>query len=255
MSKILGFDADNVGESLGGFGYTSIALDKLGASEYTVVSIVVDKTTSVAPFKDLLEDMVQQSLEACKQSPRALNLLARTTAFSAGWDTGIDIEELHGFTLLNSIDLTQFRGTIEPRGSTPLYEAVYEALDTTYDYAKTLYDQEYICNAIMFIITDGEDNASSKRPSDIKELKEKIRRKEHLESVNIVLIGVNDTEDDLKQYLEDFKRDADLDQYESAGKATKNSLAKVAGFISQSVSATSNQVGSGAPSQPLPLTI
>jgi len=252
MPKILGIDADDVGQSLGGFDYTSISIDKLGATEYTIVGIVVDKTSSVAPFKNDLEDMIQASLEACQKSPRAMNLLARTTAFSANYGSGSNIEELHGFTLLNSIDVTQFRNTINPYGSTPLFEATYEALDTTYAYAKTLYDQEFLCNAVLFIITDGDDNASiNKRPDDIKELKKKIQREECLESLTIILIGINDTDPDFKKYLEDFKRDAEIDQYISVGKVTANSLAKLGNFMSQSVSATSQAIGSGAPSQPL----
>jgi len=253
-SKILGFDADNVGQSLGGYGYTSISVSKLGASEYTVVSIVVDKTSSVAPFKDQLEEMVQVSLESCKSSPRALNLLARSTAFSAGWNSGSNIEELHGFTLLSSIDTAQFKGTIHPSGSTPLFEATDEAIDTTYSYVKGLYDNEHIsnANAVIFIITDGEDNASRIiRPSHIKEKIEKIRREECLESIQIILIGINDTDPSFKAELEKFRIEAAIDQYVSVGDVTKGKLAKLAQFVSQSISSSSQALGTGQASQPI----
>jgi len=253
-SKILGFDADNVGQSLGGYGYTSIAVDKLGATEYTVVSIVVDKTSSVAPFKDQLEDMLKVCLESCKSSPRAMNLLARSTAFSAGWNSGSNIEELHGFTLLNSIDTDQFKGTIHPNGSTPLFEATHEAIDTTYSYVKSLYDDEHIsnANAVIFIITDGDDNASKIiRPSHIKERIEQIKKEECLESIQTILIGINDTDLDFKAELEKFRVEAGIDQYISVGDATKGKLAKLAQFMSQSISSSSKALGTGQASQPI----
>lgn len=254
MSKILGFDADNVGQSLGGFGYTSISVDKLGASEYTVVSIVVDKSTSVGPFKDQLEDMLKVSLESCKSSPRALNLLARSTAFSASWNSGSNIEELHGFTLLSSIDTDQFKRTIHPSGSTPLFEATMEAIDTTYSYVKDLYDNEHItnANAVIFIITDGDDNASKNiRPNDIKERIKLINREECLESIQTILIGINDTDPDFKDYLEKFRDEAAIDHYESVGNVTKSKLAKLAQFVSQSISSSSLALGTGQASQPI----
>jgi hypothetical protein len=80
MPKLAGLSLTDVNKTLSGFGYTSMSVDKLGASEYTLVGIVVDKTGSVSPFKDQLEDMLALSLESCKKSPRALNLVARSTA-------------------------------------------------------------------------------------------------------------------------------------------------------------------------------
>lgn len=251
MPKLLGVDAGDVNQSLQGFGYTSISIDKLGATEYTIVSVVVDKTTSVIPFKDQLEDMLQVSLESCKSSPRALNLLARSTAFSTNWNSS-NIEELHGFTLLNSLDTTQFRGTINPSGSTPLYDATLEAIDTTHDYAKKLYDNEYLCNAVIFIITDGDDNASRHTsPADIKEAVQEIKKEECLESINTILIGINDTDPHFKQRLEEFRKEAEIDQYVSVGEVTKGKLAKLAQFVSQSISSTSQALGTGQASQPI----
>lgn len=253
MPKLLGVDAGDVNNTLTGFGYTSISVDKLGATEYTVVSIVVDKTGSVEPFKDQLEDMLQVSIESCKSSPRALNLLVRSTAFNAHWG-GSDVEELHGFTLLNSLDPTQFRGTIQPDGSTPLYEATLEAIDTTHDYIKKLYDGEHICNAnaIIFIITDGDDNASKiTRPDDIAEAIKNIKREEAIESIKTILIGINDNDSHFKGKLEEFRKKAAIDEYVSVGEVTKGKLAKLAQFVSQSISSTSQALGTGQPSQPI----
>jgi len=253
MAKLMNVDASQVNKTLQGFDYTSISIDRLGASEYTIVGIVVDKTTSVEPFKDELEKMLEMSINSCKESPRSMNLLVRSTAFSYVYGKVNNVEELHGFTLLNSLDASQFRGTIDPSGSTPLYEAVLEMVDSIHHYSNKLYDEkELICNAIIFIITDGDDNASrNTTPADIKEAIGSIKREEKLESIRTILIGVNDTEPHFKQRLEEIRKEAALDEYVSVGEATKGKLAKLAQFVSQSVSSTSQALGTGAPSQAL----
>jgi hypothetical protein len=257
MPKLLGLPAAQLNQSLQGFDYTSVAVEKLEATEYTVVSIVVDKTGSVEPFKKELENMLSMSLESCKKSARVLNLIARSTAFNApSFSSKPDIEEIHGFVPLNSIDTSKFTGTINPDGATPLYEASLEAVDTLYDYAKKLYDKQILSNAIVFIITDGDDNASSpsSTPDAIKKTIEKIRREEVLESIRVILIGINDTDTHFKTRLDTFKKEANLDEYVSVGEATPGKLAKLAQFVSRSTSSTSQSLGSGGPSQPVSFT-
>lgn len=253
MPKLMGADATDINQSFGGFGYSTISVDKLGATEYTFVTIVVDKTGSVEPFKDQLEQMLTACIDSCKRSPRALNLLARTTAFSAvPGRRSDDIEEIHGFTLLNTIDTSKFKGTIQPNGSTPLYDAALEALDTTRDYVKKLYDDEHLfnANAIIFVITDGDDNASKSFTSSVKEAVNLIKKEEVMESIKVILIGVNDSDSHFKNRLETFKNESGIDEYISVGEVSEKKLAKLAQFISQSVSSTSQALGSGGPSQP-----
>lgn len=248
--KLMNVDAGDANQSLQGFDYTSIAIDKLGATEYTIVHIVVDKTGSVDPFKDKLEEMLIACINSCKKSPRALNLLIRTTAFNATPQE--DIEELHGFTLLDTLKTDQFKGSIQPNGSTPLYAATNEALGAVLDYGTKLYDKEFLCNSIVFVITDGDDNASRGiYPSTVKETVSDIRKKEVLESIRIILIGINDQDKHFQGRLESFRKEAALDEYISVGDVTEGKLAKLAQFISQSVSSQSQALGSGGPSQPV----
>lgn len=243
-------DASVAAKTLHGFDYTSISVDKLGATEYTVVGIVVDQTTSVSPFKDDLEKMLAASIGSCRESPRSLNLLVRSTVFNSN----CGIEELHGFTLLSSINPDDFVGTIQPNGSTNLYDAGLDAVETLYEYVKKLYDDEVICNAngIVFIITDGDDNASRiNTPAMIKEAIDKIRRAEALESIRTILIGVNDTDTYFRDRLETLRQEASIDEYLSMGEVTEKKLAKLAQFVSQSISSTSQSLGTGQPSQPV----
>ena len=254
MPKLSDILTDETNQTIQGFHYTNVSIEKLGASEYTITHLVIDKTGSVSSFKNQLEDMMAMSLDACKKSQRALNLIARSTAFNASLH-GVDIEEIHGFVPLSSIDTSKFKGTLNPDGGTPLYDATMEAIDSLYSYGKKLYDKQILSNAIVFIITDGDDNSSQKAsPKTIKDTLAKIRRDEVLESIRTILIGINDTDPHFKDRLEEFRKDAGIDEYVSVGEATKGKLAKLAQFVSQSTSSTSQALGTGGASQPVSFT-
>lgn len=247
MPKLLGVDADQAAQTMHGFDYTSIAVSKLGASEYTFAGIALDITTSVEPFKSGLEKMLEIALGSLKKSPRVLNLLARTTAFNSF----VGIEEFHGFTLLNSIDPSGFNDLIEPDGMTNLRDATLDIIESINDCSTKLFDDEVIMNAngIVYIITDGDDNRSKHSIDDVKNAIADIRRAEALESMLIVLVGVNDTDPHFKKKLEKFKDAVGIDKYISMGDASEDKLAKLGGLISQSVSSHSSNLGTGQPSQ------
>ena len=101
----------------------------------------------------------------------------------------------------------------------------------------------------------GDDNASrSANEASIKDLLSQIQQKEHLESIRTILIGVNETDAHMKTRLEAFKTNSNLDEYISMGDATKGKLAKLAKFVSQSVSSQSQALGTGGPSKPIDFT-
>ena len=134
-------------------------------------------------------------------------------------------------------------------GMTPLWDATLESIDTVESYAQTLSDQDYFCNGLVVVITDGCENSSSRvtRMSQITDAMAKIRKNESLESIKTILIGVNDA--DLMDELTEFKNEAGFDEYISISDANPSSLAKMANFISQSISSTSQSLGSGGPSK------
>lgn len=227
------------------YGFSAVRADELGASEYTLATIVVDRSSSVEGFKKEMEDALKASLESCQRSPRAENLMLRLVSFSD------DVKEEHGFRLLSGIQPDEYDNCLNPYGSTALFDATFAAIEATVEYGKLLFDQEYLTNAIIFVITDGDDNRSVETPRKIKNLVVKIKKDESLESINVVLVGVNTKQANIKQYLEDFQREADITQYVDIDDATPKALAKLGKFISSSISSTSQALGSGAPSQPL----
>ena len=227
------------------FRFSAVRPDTLGATEYTLVTIVVDTSSSVQDFAGELLACVKAILEACRKSPRAENLLVRLVSFNN------DLAEVFGFKTLRDID-TQTLAVFKPQGATALFDASYEAIGATEQYAKLLYDQEFDTNAAVYVITDGADNQSRvAKPASIAAKISSIRQQEQLESILSVLIGVNTKELGVQKLLNRFANEAKFDQYIDAGDATAANLAKLAGFVSKSISSQSQALGTGSVSQSL----
>lgn len=225
--------------SVQGFAFSGVRIETLGASEYTLVTVVLDKTGSVSGFANELFEIKKRIVEACRKSPRADFILLRVIEFNSR------IDEVHGFVPLPQVDASTY---VVPNctGMTALYDASFSAIGATNAYAKTLADQDYLTNALVVIVTDGDDNVNSLSVSDVaRELNQSIVG-EHLESLKTILVAVNarDCEPKLRQFAIDVK----IDEYVDIGDASSKKLARLADFVSQSISTTSQSLGTGGPS-------
>jgi len=248
MPDLMGKNDSEVYKTVSGFEFSAVEIDQLEASEYTLANILVDETGSVGGFERELEKCIKTAVDACKKSPRSENLLMRVGKF--GSHIANSVEEIHGFNILSNIDTKNYDGAIHPTGATPLLDATLDSIETMEAQAKILVDQEYLCNGIFFIITDGGENASKKASyKKIKEAFQRIRKNEELESIKSILIGVDDS--NYQTELDDFKNKCGIDEYISMGDVSPGKLAKLAQWVSQSVSSTSQALGSGGPSQPI----
>lgn len=245
------FDTAMASHSIAGgqFTFTGARIERLGASEYTLVTIAVDETSSVRSFADELLNALRTAVAACRKSPRAENLLVRVLKFSSTIGGAV---ELHGFKLLSDIDVAHY-APLTPSGYTPLYDAVYSAIGATNGYARKLYDDDFLANGILFVITDGEENASVATAAMIKAELNQAVQGEHIESLVSVLVGVNAGAS--RQALEAFQRDAGLTHYIDVADATRQQLAKLAAFVSSSISSQSQSLGTGGPSRNISPTI
>src|SRR6478672_10340980 len=68
----------------GQYGFSATRIDHLGASEYTLVTIVTDVSPSVGSLVKEMETALREIVTACKYSPRADNLMLRLVTFDAG---------------------------------------------------------------------------------------------------------------------------------------------------------------------------
>jgi uncharacterized protein YegL len=234
----------------GSFGYSAAKLEDLGATEYTLVDLVVDVSGSVATYKDDLEKAIQQIIQACKMSPRADNLMVRLVTFADGLD------EVHGYKLLESCNLNDYKGVLRVGGMTALYDAAENSVLAQADYARKLSENDFGVNGIVFVMTDGMDNQSKSSEKDVGKALKKALHAETLESLVTVLIGVGTKADpQVSQYLDRFRNGAGLTQFVEVEKADAKTLAKLAEFVSKSISAQSQSLGTGGPSVPVSLNI
>lgn len=225
--------------NVGSFQFSAIGIDKLSETQYTLVTLIVDITGSVSGFENDLLRMIQESVRGCKKSPRADNILLRVLTFNT------DVYEVHGYRLLNQIDENADYPALRPTRATALYDATFNGLKAAAEYGKQLADQDFDANVLVIVITDGADNASSCTPSVIKGVIEDIHKNELLAGVKTILIGVNDKS--CRTYLDTFKTGGGLDEYVSMGNVTPQKLAKLAGFVSKSVSSSSQSLMTGTP--------
>jgi uncharacterized protein YegL len=228
------------------FGYTGTRLaDLAGATEYTLCTIVLDESGSTEPFKNEMEKCIQEVVKACRYSPRADNLMLRLVAF------GTNYREVHGFKLLQVCNVQDYDGCYRSAGTTALFDATCDAVEATKDYAKQLSDNDYLTNACVFVLTDGADNASKFNAKNVKESLAKCVQSEALESLVSVLIGVNIQDPTVSTYLQDFNKLAEFTQFVELKDASEKTLAKLAAFVSKSISSQSSALGSGGPSSSL----
>jgi len=230
----------------GTFQFSGVDINTIDdATEFTLVTLVLDVSGSVESFADHLLNCLKMVIEACKKSPRSENLLFRVITFNR------HISEIHGFKSLNEINPDDY-DNFDPDGRTALYDAVYSGVGATLTFAEHLVNQMFDVNGCVYIITDGCDNESTMTPSSIKEKINDAEKGEEIESLLTVLVALKDPkiQNDswltvVAEELEKFQKEAEIDQFVNIGDATPGRLAKLANFISRSVSSSQNSLGHG----------
>jgi len=229
----------------GNFQFSGVKIDDLGATEYTLATMVVDISGSVSPFKHQLLGCIKSVVEACRKSPRSENLLFRLLLFNSV------VQEVHGFLNLADVDPDQY-DPLDPDGMTALFDAYYDGVGGTVEYGKLLVAQDFDVNGIVIGVTDGMNNRGTMTPNEIKKKWQGALAKEEIESLITILIGLHDPQLDwsseVQQSLSSFHAEAELSQFIDIGDATPENLAKLGNFVSESISSQSNALGTGAPS-------
>lgn len=228
------------------FGFSATRIEDLGATEYTLVSISADKSGSTDPFKGEMEQVVKAIVRACRRSPRADNLMLRLTLFDDGF------EEVHGFKPLGHCNEGDYDGVMgRDGGTTALYASTLNVVEAQNAYAERLVANDFSVNGIVVVITDGLDNKGRATPKQIREALRAGVQGEKMESVVSILVGVNLTDRLVTDNLAKFKDEAGFSQFVPLEDASEKTLAKLADFVSRSISSQSQSLGSGGPSQTL----
>ena len=100
--------------SIGGttFQFSAAKIGTLGASEYTLATIVVDGSGSVDPFWNEIKAALKENVAACAdpKNPRADNLMLRVLVFDS------QLTEVHGFKPVRDINPADYDSLPIPGG-------------------------------------------------------------------------------------------------------------------------------------------
>jgi len=215
----------------------------LGASEYTLVALAADCSSSVGGFAKDIERCVSEVVRSCGSSPRSDNLMLRFTTFNH------QVREVHGYRPLMTCAPGDYAGSIRASGSTALCDASYTAVQSLCSYGAQLEGHDFDVNGIVFVITDGAENASRAKPADVKKAIAAARKQAHLTSLVTVLVGVGVADAGLGAMLSEYRKKAGFDRYVELDNADAATLASLADFVSKSIAVQSQSLASGA-SQP-----
>lgn len=260
---------------VGTFGFTAQTINELESSGYTLADIVVDVSGSTSDYTNAMEAALKGAIVALKGDPaqnvkphpKADSMMIRVTTFSQ------EVDEVIGYTLLANIELDKLTGSLKPQTTTALFDACVSGAEAAYHYADALRKQDYDCNGIMIVITDGMNNSGrlsagadssgnyypSKAAYDahVGQVRTSLKRPlqdEAMESYVSILIGVNIGS--CQKQLTDFHSGAAFTQPLIAlADASPQTIAKIGQFVSQSVSSQSQARGTGGPSQSIAATI
>lgn len=228
------------------YGYTGIAIDDLQSWENTLALGLLDESGSTSPFKRQMEECVKAIVGSLQKHPRKDNLIYAHYHF----DT--DFREVHGWLPLDAIDLSKYDGCWAGGGQTALYDSTDRVINIVLDYAKRQAAKRYLCNGIIYTITDGADYIATPGnhldQGDVKKTLASAITSEDLESLVTILIGVNPSPS-VQAELEAYANNVGFTRYIPIEKADEKTLARVAGFVSQSVGHQSQALGQGGPSQ------
>lgn len=228
--------------------FSPIKLGNLGSSEYTIGGIAIDDSSSIQGSLPAIRACIAEIVKACAMAPRADSLLLRPLTFAS------NLIEVHPFKELKDINPDDYISLGGHGGNTALNDAAINVIHAVGAQGKELMDKDYSVNGIVIVITDGEENVSTYGMADVKKALAEAMKKECLESLRTILVGVSPSAT-LDGYLKTWKDEAGFDQYVAIADASQKSVAKLAEFVSKSFSAQSNALGSGGASKQIPLAI
>lgn len=228
----------------GSYGYTGAKIESLTSFEHTLALGLLDESGSTGGFARQMELAVKEIIKSLRRSPRADNLIYRHCHF------GTNFREVHGFLPLAQLNEGMYDGCYAPGGQTTLYDSTDRILAEMLDYAQKQAAQKYLCNGVAYMLTDGRDYGSVLTPTAVKKRLADCIASEALESLITILIGVN-PDPAIQADLLDYHQKVGFTQYVPLDKADEKTLARLANFISQSIQAQSQALGTGGPSQSL----
>lgn len=208
--------------------------NKIDVSETINAVFVVDTSGSVGRYVNELNQAYNDFLARMQKSHAADQLLVSVIEFNS------TVHTTNGFMPIKSMQPVDFSKKIT--GATALYDACKVGLKNAIDYRKSLENSGVNCKTLLFVITDGEDNASSSNPSEVKGMiKDLLQEERNIFSFESILFGVGNSSE-----FERAKDEMGIGHVAKVG-MTADDIRKMINFISSSISSVSTGQGFSAP--------
>ncbi len=142
-------------------GCVGLAADGLDTADATLVSIVLDMSGSMESHRQTVIDAYNAMMTALSGAKAAGSILISTWAFS---DTA---------TLLSSYEPAPRKPKLDkavyaPTGMTALHDTVLAAMTGLVTYGQRLWDEGVPTRRILFVLSDGGDNASKAKAHEVR---------------------------------------------------------------------------------------
>jgi uncharacterized protein YegL len=196
---------------------------------------VIDTSSSVHAYVKELNSAINDFTVRMQKSHAAPNLFVSMVEFND------DVTVTSGFRPISEIQPIDLASRIG--GYTALYKACDVSLKNAIDYRKDLEQAGVNCKTLLFIITDGEDNASgSVTAADVKAKIDTLMQEErNLFSFESILFGVGNA-----NTFEAAQKDMGIHKLAQVG-TTADEIRKMINFISSSITNVSTGQGMSAP--------
>jgi len=198
------------------------------------VVVVIDTSGSVSSYAGDLSKAFNEFISRMSKSHAAPQLFVSQIEFNSA------VTVTSGFrpiTEIQPIDLGPRVG-----GMTAMYDACKAGLKNALDYRKDLENAGVNCKTLFFVMTDGEDNASSSNPSEVKDMIDNLLKEErNFFSFESILFGIGDAVS-----FEAAQQGMGIKHLAKVG-TTADEIRKMINFISSSVTSVSTGQGFSAP--------
>lgn len=170
----------------------------LQSSDIIQLGLAIDKSYSIVDYVDELNKAKRATVERMQRSHHAPKILYSEINFST------DIEIKHGYHPISNVQCED----ITPDNTTPLYAATYKLIDEAIQYRQNVEANWGEAKTMLFILTDGKDNTSSKfgiSAADVRgKLKQYFQENEGaVATFEVFLLGIG------KENYDYFKQAAD----------------------------------------------
>lgn len=152
-------------------GCVGLSADDLDAPDATLVSVVLDMSSSMSPYAAGVIDAYDTMLSALSGAKAANAILLSTWAFADAPELVSGYEPVAKKPRLSS-------AVYRPSGCTALYDAVLAAMTGLVTYGEELWQNGVPTRRILFVLSDGEDNQSKAKAHDVAAAARALAREE-----------------------------------------------------------------------------